>query len=73
MGGVTAIGGKLAFSFTNVTGLSFSILATNNILAPISTWPVVGAAVESPAGSGNYYYTNSSHTNGMQFFILRQP
>ena len=43
-----------SFSFTNAPGLSFSILATNNLAAPRSIWPVVGPAVESPAGSGNY-------------------
>jgi Heme-binding protein Shr-like, Hb-interacting domain len=71
--GVTFSGGKLKFSFTNATGLNFSVLATNNLAAPIETWPVVGQAIESPAGSGNYQYTNSSATNAQQFYILRQP
>jgi hypothetical protein len=52
--------------------LSFSILATNNIAAPIATWPLLGAAVESPVGSGNYQFTNSPVTNDL-FYILRQP
>ena len=65
--------GKVTFAFTNVTGLSFSVVATNDITAPLATWPVVGTAVESPAGSGNYSYTNSSVTNVQQYFILRQP
>jgi hypothetical protein len=66
-------GNTFAFSFTNATGLSFSILATNNITAPIAKWPVIGSAVESPAGSGNYQFTNSAPTNSLQFYILRQP
>ncbi len=66
-------GGKFAVSFTNITGLSFSILATNDLTAPVATWPVVGTAIESPAGSGTYWYTNSGATNGAQYFILRQP
>jgi hypothetical protein len=73
LGGVSTANGKMTFAFTNVTGLSFSILATNDITAPVATWPVVGTAIESPAGSGNYSYTNSSATNGQQYFILRQP
>jgi hypothetical protein len=73
IGGSVPGPGMFAVSFTNVTGLSFSILATNDITAPVSTWPVVGTAVESPAGSGNYWYTNSSATNGVQYYILRQP
>jgi len=64
--------GAFHFSFTNATGASFSVLATNNLAAPQTNWPVVGHATESPAGSGNYQFTNSSATN-MLFYILRQP
>jgi hypothetical protein len=63
----------LTFSFTNATGLSFSVLTTNDLTAPIVTWPVVGQAVESPAGSGSYQYTNSAATNTQSYYILRQP
>jgi len=73
LGGAAVNNGKMTFAFTNATGLSFSILATNDITAPVATWPLVGTAVESPAGSGNYSYTNSAATNGQQYFILRQP
>jgi hypothetical protein len=74
LGGVTLTGGKLKFTFTNATGLSFSVLATNDLTAPKANWPVVGAAVESPAGSGSYSFTNSSPaTNGALFYLLRQP
>jgi hypothetical protein len=70
----TLTGGKLTFSFTNFTGLNFSVLATNNITAPEATWPVIGAVVESPVSSGTYRFTNSTPaTNGALFFILRQP
>ena len=70
---VAVSGGNLRFAFTNATGLGFSVLATNNITAPIATWPVVGQAIESPAGSGHYQYTNSGATGTDQFFIIRQP
>ena len=71
--GVALTGGKLKFSFTNATRLSFSVLSTNNLTAPIASWPVVGQAIESPAGSGNYQFTNSATGNAQQFYILRQP
>ena len=72
--GVTVNGGNLAFSFTNGTGLSFSIVSTNNIAAPVATWPVVGAAVENPPGSGHYQFTSPyPATNASQFYMLRQP
>ena len=67
-------GGKLAFVFTNATGLSFSVRATNILTAPLSTWPVVGQPLEIPAGSGSYLFTNSAPaTNAQLFEILSQP
>jgi hypothetical protein len=72
LGGATIVNGKFSFAFTNLPGLSFSVLATNNLIAPVSTWPVVGTVVESPVGSGNYSFTNTTATNSV-FYILRQP
>lgn len=72
LGGVTVSGGKIAFTFTNAPDLSYSVLATNDLTIPRTNWPVVGHPVESPAGSGNYQFTNSLGTN-MLFYILRQP
>ncbi|WP_040546924.1 DUF1533 domain-containing protein [Pedosphaera parvula] len=72
LGGVNLGGGKLAFTFTNAAGLNYSIIATNDISAPIATWPVIGTAVEGPAGI--YRFTNSiAATNALQFYMLRQP
>jgi hypothetical protein len=73
LGGTVLNNSTMTFAFTNATGLSFSVLATNDITAPVATWPVVGTAIESPVGSGNYSFTNSAATNGQQYFILRQP
>ena len=73
LAGVKLSGGSFIFSFTNATGLSFSVLGTNNAAAPKTNWPVVGHPVESPAGSGKYQFTNSPATNPPQFFILSQP
>ncbi|HTB83547.1 MAG TPA: DUF1533 domain-containing protein [Candidatus Sulfotelmatobacter sp.] len=68
------VGGNLMFSFTNATGLSFSVLATNDVTAPAATWPVIGQAVESPAGSGNYQFTNSAPaTNAQLYELISQP
>ncbi len=62
------------FTFTNTPGLTFSILATNNLNATKANWPVVGTAVESPASSGNYQFTDPSPaTNTTRFYLLRQP
>jgi hypothetical protein len=62
------------FSFTNAPGLTFSILATNNITAPVTTWPVIGTVTNNPPGSGQYQFADPNPaTNGQQFYILRQP
>jgi PKD repeat protein len=74
--GITGSGTSafMQFSFTNASGLSFSVLATNNITAPVSTWPVIGAATENPPGSGHYQFTDSNPaTNAGEYYILRQP
>jgi hypothetical protein len=73
LGAVSLPGGKLRFSFTNATGLSFSVLGTNDLTIPRGTWPVLGQTVESPAGSGSYSFTNSPATNSQMFYMLRQP
>jgi hypothetical protein len=66
--------GKFTFQFTGTTGLTnYWVLATNNLTVPRASWPVLGTAVESPPGSGNYKYTNSVQTNAQQYYIIRQP
>lgn len=62
------------FTFTNTPGLTFSVLATNNVSAPKANWPVIGTATESPASSGNYQFTDpNGATNSARFYLLRQP
>ncbi len=74
LNGVTLNDDKLSFIFTNYTGLNFSVLATNNVAAPKATWPVVGTAVENPAGSGHYQFTDPNPaTNSTRYYLLRQP
>jgi hypothetical protein len=74
LGGVTMNNGTVSFTFTNYPGLTFSVLGTNVLAAPVNTWPVIGAAVESPAGSGQYQFADPNPaTNSSLFYILRQP
>ncbi len=70
----TGSSAMVSFSFTNAPGLSFSILATNNLAAPVASWPVIGTAIETPSGSGQYQFSDSSSaTNSTRFYLLRQP
>ena len=72
LSGAAMAAGKFKFSFTSSPGLNFSVLGTNNLTAPVSTWPVIGTAVEGPAGT--YNFTNSAPaTSAAQFYMLRQP
>ena len=72
--GSAVSGSSMGFSFTSVSGLSFSVLGTNNLTAPVNTWPVVGTAVENPAGSGQYQFSDPNPaTNSTEYYMLRQP
>jgi hypothetical protein len=72
--GSQVTGGAFTFNFTNITGLSYSVRSTNNIQAPILTWPIIGSPTENPAGSGHYQFSDPSHaTNSDTFYILTQP
>jgi hypothetical protein len=74
LGGVSLTGGALTFSFTSTPGLPFSVLATNNVTAPVATWPVIGTATESPAGSGHFQFTDPNPaTNSARYYRVRQP
>jgi hypothetical protein len=67
-------GGKFMFTFSAATGMSFSVLATNNIAAPRTTWPVIGTATEILGNPGHYEFTDPNpSTNSTRFYILRQP
>jgi hypothetical protein len=74
MGAVSVSGGSLTFTFTNASGLGFSVHATNNLAAPIASWPLIGSAIESPAGSGHYQFSDpNSATNADMFYLLSHP
>jgi len=61
-------GGKLQLTFTNVTGLNFSILASTNITTALTNWTVLGAPLENPAGQ---YQFMDSITNNIRFYRAR--
>ncbi len=71
-GSVTISNTSLTMSFTNTPGTSFSVLGTNNLTAPITSWPVIGHATENPVGSGNYSITLQA-TNAADYYIMRNP
>lgn len=66
-------GGKLAFTFTNTAGVTFSVRATNNISAPRANWPVIGTVSDS-ASPGVYQFNDPNpSTNSSLFYFISQP
>ena len=62
------VSGKMQLTFTNVTGLNFSILASTNLTTAVANWTVLGMPSESPAGQ---YQFVDSITNKTRFYRVR--
>jgi hypothetical protein len=65
--------GIIQFTFTNISGATFSVLSATNISLPLTNWTVVGAA--SNVGSGGLLqFTSQPTTNDAQrFYTVRSP
>ena len=71
-GAITLSGGTFQMSFTNLSGLPFTVLGTTNLGLPLSNWDVLGAPIESPPGE--YQFTDSQATNTRaSFYRVRSP
>ena len=65
-------GGAFQFSFTNLTGLGFTVLGSTNVALPMAQWTVLGATVENPPGQ--YQFTDPQATNNAtRFYRVRSP
>jgi hypothetical protein len=72
--GTVLTNGRFGFNFTNSSGASFNVYATTNLSLPFSNWANLGAAVESPLGTGQYHFTDSQATNSARrFYIVLSP
>jgi hypothetical protein len=73
-GSIQASGGAFQLAFTNLSGLSVTVLGSTNLALPLTNWTVLGSALESPAGSGNYQFTDlHAATKPGQFYRVRSP
>jgi hypothetical protein len=62
----------LQLAFTSRYGSVFSVIATENVAAPMSAWPVIGVAMET--SPGQFQFTDSQATNlAQRFHRLRSP
>lgn len=73
-GTMNLAGGTFQLSFTNPSGLGFTVLATTNLAWPLNAWSNLGPATESPPGSGKYQFSDPQvASNGRRFYRVRSP
>lgn len=66
--------GDFQFSFANLAGASFTVFASTNVALPFNAWSNLGAAVETPARSGQYQFTDPQATNYTErFYRVSSP
>ena len=70
--------GTFQFAFTNTSGgtnmneNSVTVLATTNLLLPLSNWTVLGAVTDSPPGQ--FQFSDPQATNRpLRFYRVRSP
>jgi hypothetical protein len=73
--GMTVLGnGTFGFDFTHLTGSNFTVFASTNATLPLNSWSNLGPAVETPAASGQFRFTDLQATNNAQrFYRAKSP
>ncbi|PYI82478.1 MAG: hypothetical protein DME26_17505 [Verrucomicrobia bacterium] len=73
LAGLTLLGnGAFQLGFTNLSGATFTALATTNITLPSSNWTVLGPATEIVPGQ--FQFTDPAATNfPWRFYQIRSP
>jgi len=73
--GATRLGnGAFQFGFTNYEDTSATVLAATNLALPLSQWSNLGAAWQSPAGSGQFRFTDpQANNNALRFYRVSSP
>jgi hypothetical protein len=64
--------GAFQFAFTNTSGGTNTVLATTNLLLPLTNWTVLGTVTDSPPGQ--FQFTDPQATNRpLRFYRVRSP
>ncbi len=63
--------GSFQFSFSNVAGASYSVLASTNVALPVTNWLILGSPTN--AGGGIWKFTDPPSTVSRRFYLLRSP
>jgi hypothetical protein len=66
--------GTFQLSFSNSSGASFHVVASTNVDLPAGDWLTIGAASETPSGSGQFEFTDAEATNfAKRFYRVTSP
>jgi hypothetical protein len=66
--------GAFQFEFDYASGASFTVFAGTDAAQPVNTWSNLGAALESPAGSGRFQFTDPQANNfPRRFYRVSSP
>ena len=66
--------GPLQLNFSNQSGSSFRVLTTTNVSLPVAAWAEIGFAIETPASSGQFEFTDLQATNyTRRFYRVKSP
>ena len=68
LGGDLLGNGAYQFTFYSDPGASFTVFATTNLALPLSQWENLGTAVQNPAGSGQFEFTDPGAADLVQRF-----
>ena len=60
--------GAFQFNFANLAGASFTVFASTNVALPFNQWSNLGPAVETPASSGQFQFTDPQ-----RFYRVKSP
>ena len=64
--------GSFRLEFTNAHGALFSVLATTNLMLPLTNWTMIGIVTDSPPGQ--FQFTDQqATTNSQRFYRIRSP
>ena len=71
---ITLGDGSIQFSFSNLSGTGYRVLASTDAAAPLNTWSNLGPATETPPGSGQFQFTDHQAMNYPQrFYRVSSP
>ena len=66
--------GAVQFNFASTPNAGFTVLASTNVALPVNAWSNLGPAVETPAASGQFQFTDPQATNHpSRFYLIRSP